>query len=109
MAEYKAGSRKRCPTHPGAIVKRALAELDLTAYAAGPMIGVSKQALSNIIDEKSAVSPEMAVRLGAFFDNGAEVWMKLQADHDLWNARQKLGTELAKIEKVRRRQTQGAT
>jgi addiction module HigA family antidote len=97
MVELKAGPRRRKPTHPGAIIKRELAALDLTPYAAAPMIGVTKQALGNIIAEKSAVSPDMALRLGKFFGNGPELWMGLQADIDLWNARAKLTDELARI------------
>ena len=97
MAEFKAGARRRRPTHPGAILRSELAELGLTAYSAGPQLGVTKQALQNIIDEKSAVSPEMALRLGKFFGNGPELWMKLQADVDLWNARQKIADDLRRI------------
>jgi addiction module HigA family antidote len=84
MVEHKAGPRKRKPTHPGTVIANELAALDLTPYAAAPMLGVSKQALSNLITEKSSVSPEMALRLGKFFRNGPDLWMKLQADYDLW-------------------------
>jgi addiction module HigA family antidote len=97
MTEFKAGPRRRKPTHPGAIIKSQLAELRITPYAAAPLIGVTKQALGNVIAETSAVSPEMALRLGKFFDNGPELWMKLQADIDLWNARLKIAADLAKI------------
>jgi addiction module HigA family antidote len=97
MAEFKAGPRRRKPTHPGAILKTNLAELEISPYAAAPLIGVTKQALSNLITEKSAVSPEMALRLGKFFDNGPDVWMKLQADVDLWTARAKIAEDLARI------------
>jgi addiction module HigA family antidote len=97
MTEHKAGPRRRPPTHPGAIIKRQLEALGLSAYAAAPLIGVTRMALGNIIAEKSAVSPDMALRLGKFFDNGPEIWMGLQADVDLWNARARLKDDLAKI------------
>jgi addiction module HigA family antidote len=97
MTELKAGPRRRKPTHPGAIVKRELEALGITPYAAAPAIGVTRMALGNIIAEKSAVSPEMALRLGKFFDNGPELSLGLQADVDIWNAREKLKGELAKI------------
>lgn len=97
MAEYKAGPMRRRPTHPGSIVKSNLAALDLTAYAAGPLLGVTKQALQNIMDGKSAVSAEMALRLGKLFGGGPDLWMKMQADVDLWDAKQKIGTDLKKI------------
>jgi antitoxin HigA-1 len=97
MAEYRAGPRKRKPTHPGRIIAGELEALALTPYAAAPLLGISKQALGNIIAERSAVSPEMALRLGKFFGNGPELWMGLQTDIDLWESRAKLGDDLAKI------------
>lgn len=100
MAEYKAGPRKRKPIHPGAIVKRQLEDLDLTIYAAAPQLGVTKQALGNLVACTAAVSPAMALRLGKFFGNGPELWMRLQADFDLWEAREKLAGELAAIKTV---------
>lgn len=97
MAEYKAGPRRVRPIHPGRIVKRNLEALNLTAYSAGPLIGVTKQALQNIIDEKSAVSAEMALRLGKLMGGGPDLWMKMQADVDVWDAKQRIGGELKKI------------
>ena len=96
-AEYKAGPRKRRPTHPGTVLAGELEALGITPYAAGPLLGVSKQMIGAIIAGKSAVSPEMALRLGKFFGNGAEIWLGLQADVDLWDAREKIAGELAKI------------
>lgn len=104
MAEYKAGARKREPTHPGKIVASALAELrpPLSVRQAAIAMGVTPMGLGKVTACKSAVSPEMALRLGAFFDNGAEVWLGMQADYDLWHARVKLGAALAKIKPVRK-------
>ena len=72
--------------------------LDLTPYAAAPLLGVTRMALGNVISTKSAVSPDMALRLGKFFGNGPELWLGLQADWDLWHARNKLADQLDKIE-----------
>jgi addiction module HigA family antidote len=98
MAEFKAGARKRRPTHPGRIVKSSLDALELTTYAAAPLLGVTKQALGNLVAEKSSVSPEMALRLGRFFRNGPELWLRMQGDVDLWDAAQKIGAEIEAIE-----------
>jgi addiction module HigA family antidote len=102
MAEFKAGPRRRKPTHPGRILAAELEAVGLTPYAAAPLIGVTRAALGNIILEKSAVSPDMALRLGKLFGNGPELWMKLQADVDLWNAREKLAPAIAEIKTVKR-------
>jgi antitoxin HigA-1 len=56
--------------------------------------------LGNVIKEKSAVSPALALRLGKFFGNGAEIWMGLQADIDLWNAREEIAPEIDKIKRA---------
>ena len=96
-AEYKAGPRKRRPTHPGTVLAGELEALGITPYAAGPLLGISKQMVGNVIAGKSAVSPEMALRLGKFFGNGPEIWLGLQADVDLWDAREKIAAELVKI------------
>lgn len=98
--EYKAGPRKRRPTHPGQIVATSLEALELTPYAAAPRLGITKQALGNLLSGKSAVSPEMALRLGRFFRSSPEFWLRMQADVDLWDAAQKIGAEIAAIEPV---------
>lgn len=100
MAEYKAGPRRRKPTHPGTLLASNLAALDLTPYAAAPLLGVTRAALGNVIAGKSAVSPEMALRLGKFFGNGAQLWIDLQTDHDLWTAQEKIKGEIARIKTV---------
>lgn len=102
MPDYKAGVRTRKPTHPGQVILAALEELRIKPIAAAPMLDMTRGALSNIITGKSAVTPKVALKLGKFFDNGHELWMNLQADYDIWQARQELGDTLAKIKKARR-------
>ena len=97
MAELKAGPRQRKPLHPGGIVARELAELGVSVNAAAQAIGVTRMMLGNLVNEKAALSPEMALRLGRYFGNGPEIWLKLQAEVDLWDARENLGKDLAKI------------
>ncbi|MDI1262662.1 MAG: HigA family addiction module antitoxin [bacterium] len=97
MAEYKAGPRQRSPTHPGRILDSALRESGLNAAKAAPLIGTSKVTLGRIINEEAPVSTEMALRLGKFFGNGAELWAGLQTDYDLWHTATKIQPEIAKI------------
>src|SRR5262245_16693723 len=98
MAEYKAGPRKRRPTHPGAMVKSDLEELGVSVNAAALAMGVTRAALGNLVSEKSAVSPEMALRLGKYFRNGPHLWIHMQVEVDLWDASQKIGAEIDAIE-----------
>jgi addiction module HigA family antidote len=100
MAEYKAGPMRRRPTHPGRIVKTNLEAMGLSVNAAALAIGVTRAALGNIVVEKSAISPEMALRLSKLMGGGPDLWMKMQADVDLWDAKQKIGGELKKIKQL---------
>jgi addiction module HigA family antidote len=100
MAETKAGSIRRRPTHPGAIVGANLEELNMSVNAAALAIGVTRAALGNLVAQRAAVSPEMALRLGKFFDNGPELWIRMQADVDLWDAKQRIGDQVRAIKKV---------
>jgi antitoxin HigA-1 len=72
------------PPHPGESVRAdCLEPLGLTVTAAAKALGVSRQALNNLIHGQAAISPEIAVRLDKAFGGGAETWLRLQAAYDL--------------------------
>jgi addiction module HigA family antidote len=72
------------PPHPGRIVKQdCIAPLGLTITAAAKALGVTRQALNNLVNGKSGVSPEMAVRISKAFGSSPEMWLRLQAKFDL--------------------------
>ncbi len=80
------------PPHPGGIVRReCLAPLGLSVSKAAEGLGVSRQALSELVNEKSAVSVEMAIRLSKAFGSSPETWLGMQAAYDLWEARGRAG------------------
>ena len=99
MSEYSAKQPpKMAPTHPGAILREdVLPALNLTVSEAARQLGVSRQMLHSILAERSAISPEMAVRFGRFCGNGAAFWLRMQTAHDLWHAERKLRDEIQKI------------
>jgi len=97
MTELKAGPRQRQPTHPGRVLAGNIEELGLTVYAAAKALGVTQMALHNVINGKSGISPQMALRLGKWLGNGPELWLNMQVAHDLWAARQGMKAELGKI------------
>ena len=77
----------RPPVHPGEILREdVLPGLGIPISTAAKHLGVTRQALHRVMAGTSAVSPEMAVRLGKFCGNGPDVWLKMQAAHDLWHA-----------------------
>ena len=72
------------PPHPGSSVRYdCLEPLDLTVTRGAEVLGVNRQTLSNLINGRSGVSPEMAVRLSKAFGGTAEIWLRLQMAYDL--------------------------
>ena len=78
------------PPHPGEIVKyECLEPLGLTVTRAAQGLAISRQALSELINERSGVSVDMALRLSQAFGSSPETWLRMQMAHDLWEARKK--------------------
>lgn len=76
------------PPHPGEIVKYdCLEPLGLTITRAAKGLGVTRQALSDLINLKSGISVDMAFRLSEAFGSSPETWLRLQMAYDLWQAR----------------------
>jgi antitoxin HigA-1 len=72
------------PPHPGGFVLRqCIQPLGLTITAAAAALGVTRTTLSELVNEKRGVSPEMAVRLSKVFGGSAETWLVQQAQYDL--------------------------
>ena len=80
------------PVHPGRVVRQdCLEPLRLSVTAAAKALGVTRQALNNVVNEKAAISPEMAIRLSKAFGSTAETWLSMQAAFDLAQARKHEG------------------
>jgi addiction module HigA family antidote len=83
-------TKKRPPTHPGGILKRHYMEpLSLTVSELAEILGVSRKTLSRIINERSSITPDMALRLSKAFKTTPELWLNLQQNFDLWQASHK--------------------
>src|SRR5439155_5705805 len=75
------------PPHPGGIVRRQCHEpLGLTVTEAAEGLGVTRQALSDLVNERAGVSVEMAIRLSKGFGSSPETWLGLQMAYDLWRS-----------------------
>ena len=80
------------PPHPGLSVRHdCLEPLGLTVTAAASKLGVSRKQLSNVINCRSGISPEMAIRLDMVFGGGAATWVQMQAAYDLAQALERSG------------------
>lgn len=77
----------RRPTHPGNIIKEDyLLPLSITIKDMADSLGVSRKTLSKIINERGAITPDMALRLSRAFDTTPDIWLNLQKNFDLWQA-----------------------
>ena len=80
------------PPHPGLSVKHdCLEPLGLSVTDAARALGVSRKQLSELINGRAGISPEMAIRLDRAFGGGADTWVRLQATYDLAQAMKKAG------------------
>lgn len=78
------------PCHPGEIVRyECLEPLGLSVTRAAEGLGITRQALSDLINEKSGVSVDMAIRLSKAFGSTPETWLGMQMAYDLWQARER--------------------
>ncbi len=78
------------PAHPGEVIREAcLRPLKLTVTAAAAALGVTRKALSDLLNGHSGVSPDMAIRLEKVFGSSADAWLRMQMQRDLWEARQR--------------------
>jgi len=82
------------PPHPGGIIKEFCVEpLDLTVTRAAESLGVSRKTFSMLLNGKSGISPEMALRLSKVFGRTPEGWLRLQLQYDLWKAKQNVNID----------------
>jgi addiction module HigA family antidote len=81
-------NRMHNPPHPGEVLRdTVLAEITVSEFAR--RLGVSRVALSRVVNGRAAVSAEMAIRLAAALGGSAESWLRMQAAYDLWHASRK--------------------
>ena len=93
------------PPHPGRSIRDACLEpLGLSVTEGARVLGVTRQALNNVIHGKSAISPEMAIRLTKAFGSTAETWLRMQLAYDL--ARAERNASKIKVRRQRLRDEQ---
>ena len=97
MSIANAGIKRR-PTHPGEMLREDfLSDYDLTVSRLAKAIGVSRQSVNELLRERRAVSPEMALRLSRLFGNSAEFWLNAQRAVDLWDAAKAIRKDVRRI------------
>lgn len=79
--------RKRKPVHPGRILKNHhLIPLSISLTDLAGILGVSRKTISKVVNERGAITPDMALRLSRAFDTTPDLWLGLQQEYDLWHA-----------------------
>ena len=87
MSIQNTGERKIRPTHPGEMLREDfLSDYGLTVSSFAKALGVSRQTANELVRERRAVTPEMALRLARLFGNTPEFWLNAQRAVDLWEA-----------------------
>ena len=95
-------TRMHNPHHPGEVLKDGVfADGSITVTDAATALGVTRVALSRVLNGKAGISAEMAVRLGKWLGTGPETWVSMQAQYDLWKAEQALKRQVAKIRQLK--------
>ena len=88
----------RRPTHPGEMLRDDfLPDYGLTVAGLAEAVGVSRQSINELLRERRAVSPDMALRLARLFGNSPEFWLNAQRAVDLWDVAQAIKKDVARI------------
>lgn len=102
MSIPNTSKRKIRPTHPGEMLREDfLPEYGLTVAGLAAALEISRQTVNELLRERRAVSPEMALRLGRLFGNSPEFWLNAQRAVDLWDAEQAIGARVERIQPLK--------
>lgn len=83
--------RNLAPVHPGEILREEyITERGLTITEVANGLGITRQMLSAVVNEKAAITPELAVKLSEAFGNTAQFWVNLQKSYEIWHAEKKV-------------------
>jgi addiction module HigA family antidote len=82
-------SLKRKPTHPGAILREdVLPELEMSQREIAEALGISRRAISQILNERKSINADTAIRLAKFLGGTPDCWLKMQTALDIWELQQ---------------------
>src|SRR5210317_492934 len=88
------------PPHPGKFIRETYIQpFDISIRSLAENLGVAASTLARVVAERSAVSPEMALRLSKALGRSPESWLAMQDNYDLWQA--KKSANLSNVDKIR--------
>ncbi len=102
MSIANTGKREVRPIHPGEMLREDfLPDYGLSVAGLAQALGVSRQTVNELLRERRAVSPEMALRLARLFGDSAQFWLNAQREIDLWDAEHAIAADIDSIEPLR--------
>jgi addiction module HigA family antidote len=102
ITDQSAMTHMHNPPHPGEVLRDGVfADTGITVTEFAQRLGVTRVALSRVLNGKAAISAEMAIRLAAALGGTPATWLHLQAGYDLWHAARALKRQIAKIERIK--------
>lgn len=94
----ESSGRMHSPAHPGVILAEMYMQpLNVSVTKAAEALGVSRKHVSAIVNGRAPVTPDMAARLGVVFGTEPDIWINLQAQHDLWQVRLRARPKLKRL------------
>lgn len=93
-------SRMHNPPHPGELLQDIVLKSELTITDFARRLGISRVALSRVVNGRAAISAELAIRLEAMLGGTAESWLRMQVSYDLWQAEKKRRPKITPLRKV---------
>jgi addiction module HigA family antidote len=99
MAIQNTTKREIPPTHPGEMLREDfMPDYGLTVSSIATTLGVSRQTINELLRERRAITPVMALRLSRLFGNSPDFWLNAQHSRDLWESEQRYYKELSQIQ-----------
>ncbi len=74
------------PPHPGLVLRDALSEMAMTVTEFAAHLGVSRVAISRVLNARAGISPEMSIRISEAFGQSPDLWFRMQNTYDFWQA-----------------------
>lgn len=94
----ESSGRMHSPAHPGEILAGMyMGPLGVTVTQAADALGVSRKHVSAIVNGRAPVTPDMAARLAGVFGTEPDIWINLQAQHDLWRVRRQARPKVKRL------------
>jgi addiction module HigA family antidote len=101
MAISNTAKREIPPTHPGEMLREDfMPDYRLTASSLAAALGVSRQTVNELLRERRAITPTMALRLSRLFGNSPEFWLNAQQARDIWQSEKRYHKELSQIQPI---------